>query len=62
MGRSPFSQEKLRYQSKSRTVIYCSKMHPILKRNFEIFPALEWLASPTARIPNQGEHLVRYDG
>jgi hypothetical protein len=36
--RSPFSQEKLHYQSKTQTVIYRSKMHPVLKRNFEIFP------------------------
>ena len=61
-GRSPFSQEKLHYQSKTQTVIYRSKMHPVLKRNFEIFPALDWLAALAAHIPNQGEHLVRYYG
>ena len=58
--RSPFSQEKLRYQPNSHTVIYRSKMHPVLKRNFEVFPVLDWLAALTAHIPNQGEHLVRY--
>ena len=37
-------------------------MHPVLTRNFEIFPALDWLAALTAHIPNQGEHLVRDSG
>jgi hypothetical protein len=37
-------------------------MHPVLKRNFEVFSALDWLAALTAHIPNHGEHLVRYYG
>ncbi len=37
-------------------------MNPVLKRNFEVFPALDWIAALTAHIPNQGEHLVRYYG
>jgi len=37
-------------------------MHPVLKRNFEVFSAYAWLAALTAHIPNAGEHLVRYDG
>ena len=37
-------------------------MHPVLKRNFEIFSACDWLAALTAHIPNAGEHLVRYYG
>jgi len=60
--RSPFSQEKLRYQAKTGTIIYRSKMHPVLKRNFEVFSACDWLAALTAHIPNAGEHLVRYSG
>ncbi len=39
--RSPFSQEKLRYQAKTGTIIYRSKMHPVLKRNLEVFSALD---------------------
>jgi hypothetical protein len=57
--RSPFSQEKLRYHAAAGTVIYHSKMHPVLKRNFEVFSACDWLAALTAHIPNKGEHLVR---
>ena len=37
-------------------------MHPVLKRNFEVFSATDWLAALTAHLPNAGEHLVRYDG
>jgi transposase-like protein len=60
--RSPFSQQKMRYHPKSKTVLYRSKMNPVLKRNFEVFPVLDWIAALTAHIPNQGEHLVRYYG
>jgi hypothetical protein len=37
-------------------------MHPVLKRNFEVLSALDWLAALTAHLPNHGEHLVRYSG
>ena len=37
-------------------------MNPVLKRNFEIYPVLDWIATLTAHIPNPGEHLVRYYG
>jgi hypothetical protein len=37
-------------------------MHPVLKRNFEVFSACDWFAALTAHIPNAGEHLVRYYG
>lgn len=60
--RSPFSQEKLQYHAKTGTIIYRSKMHPVLKRNFEVFSACDRLAALTAHIPNAGEHLVRYYG
>jgi hypothetical protein len=60
--RSPFSLEKVRYQPRSGSVIYHSKMHPVLKRNFEVCSACDWLAALTAHIPNAGEHLVRYYG
>jgi len=58
--RSPFELEKLRYQASTGTIIYQSKMHPVLKRNFEVFLACDWLRALTAHIPNAGEHLVRY--
>jgi len=60
--RSPFSQEKLWYQTKPGSVIYLSTRHPVLKRNFEVFSAYDWLAALTAHIPNAGEHRVRDSG
>ena len=59
--RFPFSKEKLRYQEGNH---YLSKMHPALKRDFEVFSACDWLAALTAHIRDRaaGEHLVRYYG
>ncbi len=42
--------------------IYRSKMHPVLKRNFEVFPVVDWITAVTAHIPNTGDHLLRYYG
>ncbi len=33
-----------------------------LKRNFALFPVLDWIAEITAHIPNKREQLVRYYG
>ncbi|MBI4529688.1 MAG: transposase [Deltaproteobacteria bacterium] len=60
--RSPFSQEKMTYLKESGTVLYRSKLNPVTKRNFAIFPVLDWIAALTAHIPNKGEQLVRYYG
>ena len=60
--RSPFSLEKVRYHTPTGTILYPSKMHPVLKRNFEVFSASDWLTALTVHIPNAGEHLVRYYG
>ena len=38
------------------------KMNPNLKRNFALFPILDWILAITAHIPNKGEQLVRYYG
>ena len=39
--RSPFSLEKLRYHPRTGTVLSRSKMHPLLKRNCEVFSACD---------------------
>jgi len=52
----------MRDHPKTQTVRYRAKLHPVLKRNVEVFPVLDWIAALTAHIPNQGEHLVRDDG
>ena len=41
-------------------MIHGSKMHPVLKRNFEVFSVCDWQAALTPHIPNAGEHLLRY--
>ena len=60
--RSPFSQEKMTYWKESQAVLYRSKMNPVSKKNFEVFPVLDWIAALTTHIPNKGEQLVRYYG
>ena len=37
-------------------------MNPVLKKNFAIFPVLDWIATLTTHIPNKGEQLIRYYG
>ena len=43
-------------------MIYRSKMHAGLKRNFQVMPGAEWLALLGKHIPERYEHLVRYVG
>ena len=50
------------YQKDTKTVLYRSKMNPTLKRNFAVFPVLDWIAAITAHISNNGEQLIRYYG
>ncbi len=42
--RAPMSLEKMRYDAETGTVIYRSKMHLGLKRNFQVMPGAQWLA------------------
>ncbi len=60
--RSPFSQEKMTYREESKAVLYRTKMKPGVKKNFAVFPVLDWIATLTTHIPNKGEQLVRYYG
>lgn len=62
MLRAPFSLEKMSYDPDSCTVIYRSRMHKTLKRNFQIMHGADWLAQLCAHIPDRFEHLVRYAG
>ena len=62
MIRCPFALEKMRYDAKSCTVIYRSKLHATLKRNYQLMPALKWLRLLLNHIPDKYEHLVRYYG
>ena len=62
MLRAPFSLEKMSYDPEAGTVIYRSRMHKTLKRNFQIMSGADWLAQLCAHIPDRFEHLVRYAG
>jgi hypothetical protein len=59
MLRVPMSLEKMTYGTATGAVIYRSKMHAGLKRNFELMPGAHWLELPYRHIPGRYEHLVR---
>jgi len=44
MLRAPMSLQKMTYDAATGTVIYRSKMHAGLKRNFQVMPGAAWLA------------------
>ena len=60
--RAPMSLEKMRYDANTGTVIYRSKMHLGLKRNFQVMPGAQWLELLCRHIPDRYEHIVRYVG
>jgi hypothetical protein len=62
MLRAPLSLEKMTYDAATGTVIYRSKMHAGLKRNFQLMPGAESLELLCRPIPDRYEHLVRYVG
>ena len=70
MLRAPFSLEKMSYDDRrkslwdaqSGTVIYRSRLHQGLKRNFQLMPGAKWLEMLCRHIPDRFEHLVRYVG
>ena len=62
VARAPLSQEKMLLDESGNKVIYRSKLNPSLKRNFQIFDPLEWIAAVTSHIPDKGQHMIRYYG
>ena len=62
MIRNPFALEKMTYDKLTGMVIYRSKFHASLKRNYQLLPAIQWLTLLLAHIPDKYEHLVRYYG
>ena len=62
MLRAPLSLEKMSYDPESCTVIYRSRMHKTLKRNFQVMHGADWMAQLCSHIPDRFEHLVRYAG
>ena len=62
MLRAPMSLEKMTYDAQTGSVIYRSKMHLGLKRNFQVMPGAQWLEMLLRHVPDRYEHLVRYVG
>jgi len=62
MLRAPMSLAKMSYDAASGTVIYRSKMHLGLKRNFQVMSGAQWLELLCKHIPERYEQLVRYCG
>jgi len=62
MSRAPLALEKMCYDSESGMVIYRSRMHAGLKRNFQLMAGARWLDLLLAHVPDRGEHLMRYYG
>ncbi len=62
MIRNPFALAKMTYDPNTAMVIYRSKLHATLKRNYQLMPALKWLRLLLNHIPDKYEHLVRYYG
>lgn len=62
MLRAPMALEKMAYDAQTGTVIYRSKMHLGLKRNFQVMPGAQWLELLLRHVPDRYEHLVRYVG
>lgn len=59
MLRAPMSLQKMTYDAGSGTVVYRSRMHLGLKRNFQVMPGAEWLELLLRHVPDRYEHLVR---
>lgn len=55
MLRAPISLEKMTYDAATGTVIYSSKMHAGLKRNFELMPRAKSMRAGSLRDPNRRE-------
>jgi hypothetical protein len=62
MLRAPFSLEKTTYDAARGTVIYRSRLHATLRRNFQVMPGVQWLELLRRHIPDRHEHMVRYYG
>ncbi|MCP5538289.1 MAG: transposase [Akkermansiaceae bacterium] len=60
--RHPFSLQKITWNATTKTVIYRSKRHHSIKRNFQIFKAPDFIAAALDHLPPKGQQTVRYYG
>ena len=59
MVRCSFALEKMRYDAKFGMVIYRSKLHATLKRNYQLRSALKWLRLLMNHIPDKSAANAR---
>ena len=57
-----FSLEETTDDPEGGTILYRSKLHAALKRDFQAMPGVEWLALLCKHVPDRHAHLVRDDG
>jgi len=60
MLRAPLSLEKMSYDPESCTVIYRSRMHEALKRNFQVMYGADWMAQLCSHIPDGTSRSLHY--
>lgn len=53
MIRCPFALNKMSFDQNSGTVIYRSKPHATLKRNYQLMPAVTWLRLLLNHVPDK---------
>jgi len=62
MVRAPFSLDKSEYKAGQGVIVYRSKLHATLTRNFQFMPGAKWLQMLLQHVPDRGEHLIRCYG
>ena len=62
MLRAPFSLEKMTYLPETGMVMYRSRMHKGVIRDFQLMPGAQWLEMLCCDIPDRFERLLRYVG
>ena len=58
--RAPFSLQKIHWNPATRTVTYRSRRSWHTKKNYEIFPAADFLAAAIEHIPPKSQQTIRY--
>lgn len=60
--RNPFSVKKMVLKSQGGQIIYRSEFNQRIKRNFEVFEPMDFLAVIAQHIPDKGTQTIRYFG
>jgi hypothetical protein len=58
LQRTPFSLQKIHWNTKTKTALYRSRRSSRTKRNFEVFKATDFLAAAIDHIPPRGQQTL----